>query len=293
MTRLRSKLVRRPSVVTVGVLFLLAACDEDRSSIGPSSPLAPERDATNGAPAIGDPPVAPFDGLTIYRGVMQGRGPVVDRVPELREHVRLDRFVTRPELVDAVVTVQDAIVDRMQTIDPAFFDRFGAEMTSGDHLRLRAALEDAGRATYDAIATWPEFRTIWKQLQTDPAGVRKLIERADAVTAAQGVDLRDGLTDGGSLGRLDALALAYSNGGSDPLVFPSLMVIVALALFVAVVHWVVAWINVVHQINFYTDVAVTTDIYITDGGDQKAFGGRLWMERVIDSMATRLVPRLP
>jgi SdpC family antimicrobial peptide len=81
-----------------------------------------------------------LDGKTIFQGIFFGQGDVAAMFPEVWQ---------RPEYRSAqhLTPTQSAKLGELtRTIDaqhPGFFDRFANEVKSGDHLRVRAALQEA------------------------------------------------------------------------------------------------------------------------------------------------------
>ena len=55
--------------------------------------------------------------------------------------------------VDEVTVARDLLVARIAETDPTFFDRFGGDMQSGDHLRVEAAMAEASAQLRAALNT--------------------------------------------------------------------------------------------------------------------------------------------
>jgi hypothetical protein len=55
--------------------------------------------------------------------------------------------------VDEVTVARDLLVARIAETDPTFFDRFGGDMQSGDHLRVEAAMAEASAHLRAALST--------------------------------------------------------------------------------------------------------------------------------------------
>jgi hypothetical protein len=89
----------------------------------PNSSHAAVRPATDG-----------YDGVTLYRGLAFGQGPVGALFPELEG---LRQLTAKSD--DRI----SAMVDQIAMADPTFFDRFAADIQSGDRVRIRAALQEA------------------------------------------------------------------------------------------------------------------------------------------------------
>lgn len=111
-----------------------------------------------------------FAGENYYRAIVQGRGPFLDRFPELRE------FLSRSEPVvsDQVAKVQDDIIGAIYKSDPVFFDNFRTSIESGDRVKIRQAINVAANKTIDTFV----------QLNTDEAIAIKNRVRQDATLQA-------------------------------------------------------------------------------------------------------------
>ncbi len=89
----------------------------------------------------------PYDGETVFRGVLLNDGAVAKLFPEFWESPQvatsLELAAKRGSQADAAIAKQK-IVDILRTQDPTFFSRFGVEMQSGDPVRVQQALTEAG-----------------------------------------------------------------------------------------------------------------------------------------------------
>ncbi|WP_246356685.1 sporulation delaying protein family toxin [Pyxidicoccus fallax] len=93
-----------------------------------------------------------YDGETVFRGVLFGLGPVGSALPEIWEEPHAASVLRNPDRSAAAAALADKIVARIQQQDPSFFGRFGADIQSGDHLRVSSALKEAGDVTLAAAA---------------------------------------------------------------------------------------------------------------------------------------------
>ena len=90
-----------------------------------------------------------FSGEDLADGLLLGRGPLVQRFPQLSPASLSNAVVPRS---DARMTrVLDTVLERMGQLDPEFFTRFEAQMTSGDHYRIRQGIDQAGLLLWRAI----------------------------------------------------------------------------------------------------------------------------------------------
>src|SRR5438874_2004172 len=85
----------------------------------------------------------PLDGVTLYRALFFGSGPLADKIPTVAK--------VRPFLPPDYVSLQDPMIDKIQAKDPNFFKTFATEIQSGDHLRVAAAILNANKIQRDAL----------------------------------------------------------------------------------------------------------------------------------------------
>jgi SdpC family antimicrobial peptide len=78
-----------------------------------------------------------YTGEEIYRGVFLGEGEVGNLFPEIWDNYK-SQFSGKEwsELKEAMVLA-------LKESDPTFFDRFGEEMQSGDHLRIQSIIAES------------------------------------------------------------------------------------------------------------------------------------------------------
>jgi SdpC family antimicrobial peptide len=207
-------------------------------------------------PTESTPPIP--DGVAFYRGLLQGEGRVADEVDELRRSAELTRLMADPEVRARSLELQERLVADIRDTDPGFFDRLGADMTSGDHLRIRSALVEAREVTAAVALSWPESQEAMDALRDDPALLEEAMAAAhELVPEAQRVDADAMATLLGDDPVRDRIRLLTQGGG------PSEERILAGAVFavaVAVLHWFAGGINVVAAMNlaFAVNVAVVT-----------------------------------
>ena len=103
--------------------------------------------ATSGV-SLGETAAAlPYSGQTVFRGVFLGDGPVAKLFPEIWESTGIAAYMQRAaqeKSPEAIAAGKQQIIDILQKQDPTFFARFGAEMQSGDRIRIQQALAEAG-----------------------------------------------------------------------------------------------------------------------------------------------------
>ena len=86
---------------------------------------------------------APFDGVTIYRGIFFASGPVASRIPTIRTASRY--FPAEYK------NLESQMIRYIQTKDPNFFNRLAKELQSGDRNRVAAAIRNANAVHKEAL----------------------------------------------------------------------------------------------------------------------------------------------
>lgn len=76
-----------------------------------------------------------YDGEAVFRGLFFGQGAVAAKFPQLA-----DAQASPPAELNQSI---DTLVTQMSATDPAFFDQFGAALTSGKRQRIAKGLESA------------------------------------------------------------------------------------------------------------------------------------------------------
>lgn len=104
--------------------------------------LAEESTGTRSHAAVSGMPLP--DAKTLFRGLVLGHGPVAQLVPEIRDHLGLDAAPLTPEQKAQALTLVDEIIAAVESHHREFLVWFEAEIASGDHYRVAAAL-DRGR----------------------------------------------------------------------------------------------------------------------------------------------------
>jgi hypothetical protein len=77
---------------------------------------------------------------------------VVSRAEQALELVRSGKSFPDAQPGD-IATFRDLMIAQIAASDPTFFDRFGSEMQSGDHLRVERAMTDAEGKVRGAVET--------------------------------------------------------------------------------------------------------------------------------------------
>jgi len=114
-----------------------------------------------------------FDGVTVFRGVLLGSGPVADLLPEIwdGELGQYRKFLSNPD--ETTAALQERIISEIGNRDSTFFERFGNEIQSGDHLRIQRALNEGGSRILEVVTTIdPESGSLGSRDGTDCHGCR-------------------------------------------------------------------------------------------------------------------------
>lgn len=246
-------------------------------------------------PARAQEAAPPMSGEALYRGLILAHGPVAERIPEIRDH-----FMARGSIRDAYVLrglelFHDRLVGAIAARRPGFFAAFAESVTSGDHLRIAAALREAAGVTLEAVRQMPEVAPLRRALREDPARVRALVRDLKRVPAARHARV-DEETLRRAVGALVAESLEES-AGEEPSDMSSSLVAVLFVAVVAVAAVTVATVasyagavNVAGAINFALAVVATIHTGVSGGGNPRRDPDRdgLLGEQMIDSIARLL-----
>ncbi|HUQ34668.1 MAG TPA: hypothetical protein VM095_21295 [Pyrinomonadaceae bacterium] len=86
---------------------------------------------------------APYDGITLYRGLFFASGPVVNKIATLN---KASRYFT-PEYKG----LEGQVIKYLQGNDPTFFDNFAREIQSGDRARVAAVIRNTNKLQREAL----------------------------------------------------------------------------------------------------------------------------------------------
>ncbi len=105
---------------------------------GSSTPATAEPGAT--------PPQAKsqYDGEAVFRGVLLDDGPVARLFPEIWENPVIVGYRDHADLAGQPTEAVQLLIAALRSQDSSFFDRFGTEMQSGDHIRILRAIDEGG-----------------------------------------------------------------------------------------------------------------------------------------------------
>lgn len=87
----------------------------------------------------------PYDGETIFRGLILGDGPVAKLFPEIWQDPQVLAYRQRAEQqnsAEQIAAARQKLIHTLRGQDPTFLSRFGTEMQSGDPVRVEGALTE-------------------------------------------------------------------------------------------------------------------------------------------------------
>lgn len=256
LVRLRRALLTPMCAALVASVMLFMSCQN-----GGEQALAPEYS---------------YDGETLYRGLIQGRGPVAELIPEVRDNFVLDDYVSG-EALDTLLVVHDRIVETIHMIEPEFFDGLKAAMESGDHLRIQAKIREAESVTLRSVLSWQEIKPEFLQMSRDR-------ETVHAVTTA----INSKLPANQHWEERDVRELLREMSVASVV---SMDAIPQLAIALAIIIFVLVWLAIATDFAIFTDFYFWVHIYVwIDPKDEPRdpLGSPLLEERLIDSIVQKL-----
>jgi SdpC family antimicrobial peptide len=84
------------------------------------------------------------DGETVFRGGLLDDGPVARLLPEIWENPVIMGYRDHADLTGQTTEAVQLLIAALRAQAPTFFDRFGTEMQSGDHIRILRAIDEGG-----------------------------------------------------------------------------------------------------------------------------------------------------
>jgi SdpC family antimicrobial peptide len=195
--------------------------------------------------------IGPDAAKLLFKGLALGYGPRVTISPTLHQNVGLDVLIEDVSLRNRVVAEYDKIVDAIEKREPGYFYRFAAAISSGDHVRIHTALQEAADVTSKVL---PNAEQLAASVPCEPI----TLPSAKPGSEQQTQRCSDGTDDG---------------------------IAVAVTDVVAIVEFVHTWLAVQSQVAITTAayVFVAIKVYVgakTDGADNS-----LLRERIIDEIA--------
>jgi hypothetical protein len=85
----------------------------------------------------------PYDGVTLYRGLFFGSGPVAGKIPTIRK--------AGPYFPAEYKRLEGEIIKYLQAKDPQYFERFAQDIQSGDRVRVAAAIRSTNKLQKEAL----------------------------------------------------------------------------------------------------------------------------------------------
>src|SRR4051812_10223716 len=131
--------------------------------------------------------VSSLSGEQLYRGIILADGPVADLLPEIRDNVKLDNFITDKEQLATISKANDQVVDQVRKVRPDFFGSFKKDIQSGDHLLIRRGMQDALTLTQAVVSKLPGAGDVDKQAGDEQTDAKRIesFEQLKAEIAAE------------------------------------------------------------------------------------------------------------
>lgn len=217
-------------------------------------PLSAYADGSTPRPAAH----ARYTGEQLFRGIMLGNGPVSMVIPEVRDFIRPQNFVSNPVVLRTMDDMSDRVVAAVRQYDPSFLDAFGRDMQSGDRIRIQRSLEQARLVTRKAVQALPEMQRI-EAASHDPKALEQL--RAEMLKSLPATDS----SPAARTARVDALLAGMQSefarsGSNNVCAVVELYYVATIAATVAgVVNYLVAF-----QVFIYKEATVSEQLATAD-----------------------------
>lgn len=117
-----------------------------------------------------------LQGEDFYRGIFLAQGPVAERIPEIREHLQIDKSQHDPQVMRLIDDFHARLISTIRSADPSFLPRFGVTMQSGDHFAIDAMIGEGAKKTLEAVRTMPEVVALRANIEKDPQYATKLVD---------------------------------------------------------------------------------------------------------------------
>jgi SdpC family antimicrobial peptide len=85
-------------------------------------------------------------GEEIFRGLLFGEGEIAEKFPQIWKHPQVVEQMKKPGRLEQWNIFKERVIAGIKKKDHTFFDRFGEEIQSGDHLRIVDILNESGQA---------------------------------------------------------------------------------------------------------------------------------------------------
>jgi SdpC family antimicrobial peptide len=85
-------------------------------------------------------------GEEVFRGLLFGEGDIAEKFPQIWKHPQVVEQMKKPGRQEQWNIFKEKVIAGIKKKDKTFFDRFGEEIQSGDHLRIMDILNESGEA---------------------------------------------------------------------------------------------------------------------------------------------------
>ena len=103
-------------------------------------------------------PLSSFSTEDLLRGLVFGDGPVAEQLPTIQENYSIETVIQDPESLGILREFINLTVDEITSSHADFAEGFRSDVLSGDHLKIRQALEDAALLASEIMVENPEFK---------------------------------------------------------------------------------------------------------------------------------------
>lgn len=129
-------------------IFIISSCDQRSDNVVPDE--------------------ISYSGRDIFTGLFFAQGPVASLIPEIGNSFNVDNLNLQPYQLIEMQTVQNELLNFIDSENPGFFDSFKSDMTSGDHLIIQDALANAARISMQAAQEYFNIRFSDELRNLDP-----------------------------------------------------------------------------------------------------------------------------
>jgi len=106
-------------------------------------------------------------GIGIFKSIFFGVGDLANNIPQLKSQVQLTNglaFDKREEVLEKL----NILVGEITIKYPSFFENFKKQITSGEQLKIKVAIEQGSMMIKENIEIiFPEFKKVFKKVKTD------------------------------------------------------------------------------------------------------------------------------
>jgi SdpC family antimicrobial peptide len=152
---LRKVLIQYHFGLLMALSFLFFSCTKDKVAIKNIEKQLLNPANTFSALSAKGSSISDYD---LYRGVIFASGPLVSQIQSLKETKTIkDLFIKNSQESDKEVLMQRTIINDIQANNPHFLKYFKAEIISGNHLRVGAAVDSGTKMMINSFCNIQGF----------------------------------------------------------------------------------------------------------------------------------------